>query len=253
MIFLLSLRKELRGLWRSGRMLVMLAILVFFGLSSPLLAKFTPDLLALIPGASQFSQLVPTPTIADAVAQYIKNASQFGAILALVLAMGAVALEKDKGTAALLLVKPLPRATFILAKFAALALGFALSLLVGALGAWYYTVLLFGALPIGAFTALNGLLWLWVLVYLAVVLFFSTLSRSQALAAGLGLAFILFLSLLGIFPGLVPLLPDHLLAWGAGLTLGQPLQPAWGALAVSLGLITAALLGACLVLQRQEL
>jgi ABC-2 type transport system permease protein len=253
MIFLLSLRKELRGQWRSGRMLVMLAILVFFGLSSPLLAKFTPDMLALIPGASQFSQLVPTPTMADAVAQYIKNASQFGIILALVLAMGAVAIEKDKGTAALLLVKPLPRATFILAKFAALAIGFALSLVIGALGAWYYTVLLFGVLPLGAFMALNGLLWLQVLVYLAVTIFFSTLSRSQAVAAGLGVAFLLFLSLLGAFPGLRPLLPDNLLAWGVGLTLGQPIQPAWGALAVSLGLIAAALLGACRLLRRQEL
>jgi ABC-2 type transport system permease protein len=253
MIFILSLRKELRGLWRSGRLIVMLAIMVFFGLSSPLLAKFTPEMLALIPGASQFSQLVPTPTIADAVAQYLKNASQFGVILAVVLAMGAVAIEKDKGTAALLLVKPLPRATFILAKFTALALGFALSLLIGALGAWYYTILLFGTLPVGSFLALNGLTWLWILVFVAVVLFFSTLSRSQAVAAGLGVAFILILSLLGAFPGLKPFLPDQLLAWGASLSLGGGVLPAWGALIVSLGLIGLALLGACMLLQSQEL
>ena len=34
----------------------------------------------------------------DAVTQYIKNIGQFGVILALLLTMGAVAQEKDKGT-----------------------------------------------------------------------------------------------------------------------------------------------------------
>jgi ABC-2 type transport system permease protein len=253
MRFYLSLRKELLALQRSGRLLALAAVLLLFGFSSPFLARFTPEILKAVPGAEQFAGLVPEPTTADAVVQYIKNASQFGLLLAILLTMGAVAAEKDKGTAALILTKPLPRPVFILSKFTALALVFALAILVSALGAWYYTRLLFGALNAGAFLALNALLWLWMLVWVAATLFFSALSRSQALAAALAFGFMILLSLPGMVPAWKPALPDALIGWGAALALGAAGDFPWAALGVTLALIAAALAAACLVFRRQEL
>ena len=51
----------------------------------------------------QFQIVLPTPTAADAVDQLVKNLSQFGILVAVLLAMGSVATEKERGTAALIL------------------------------------------------------------------------------------------------------------------------------------------------------
>jgi len=247
-----ALRKELMEQWRTSRLLVVAAVLLVFGLTSPLLAKYTPELLKLIPGADQFAGLVPKPTILDAVAQYVKNIGQFGVLLAILVSMGSLAVEKERGTAALMLVKPLPRGSFLAAKFLALAISFGVALALAALAGYYYTLVLFGPLDWGAWLALNGLMGLEMLVYVALTMLFSTLLRSQAAAAGLGLGCILVLSLVGSLPTLGDAMPDKLVSWGASLFTGQAL-PAWGAVWVSGGIILAALLAAWLAFRRQEL
>ena len=100
MNFLAALRKEWLEQWRTYRLLAVGVVLVVFGLLSPLIAKHTPEIIKLIPNGEAIAQLIPTPTVMDAVTQYIKNIGQFGVILALLLTMGAIAQEKDKGTAA---------------------------------------------------------------------------------------------------------------------------------------------------------
>src|SRR4030042_3954610 len=107
MSLLVAFRKEWMENLRSYRLLIVVVVLVFFGLTSPLLAKYTPEISTLFPGGEDIALIIPTPTVWDAVGQYVKNMSQFGIILALLLTMGAVAQEKDKGTAALMLVRPL--------------------------------------------------------------------------------------------------------------------------------------------------
>jgi len=189
----------------------------------------------------------------DAISQYIKNLSQFGVLLGLLLSMGLVSQEKERGTAAMLLTKPLPRSSFLVAKFLALGLGFVVALTVAALGGYYYTLLLFEALNGGGWLLLNGVLLIQVLVYISITLLFSTLLRSQAAAAGLTLGVALVLSLLEAVPTLAPYVPNRLVVWAANNLLGGPPLEAWPALAISLGLILACLLAAWSVLERQEL
>ncbi|HEX7976648.1 MAG TPA: ABC transporter permease [Anaerolineales bacterium] len=247
-----SLRKEMLEQVRTSRLLILGAVLLAFGLMSPLIAKYTPEMLRLIPGGESFAGLVPKPTLIDAVAQYIKNVNQFGILLALLLSMGAVVQEKEKGTAAMMLVKPLPRGVFLLAKFAALGLSFLAGMFLAGLGAYYYTAILFTTPDLGAWAALTGLIWVQLLVYIAFTLFFSTLVRSQAAAGGLGLAVLLLFSLFGSLPRIGQYLPGQLVAWGASLFTPQP-APAQPALWISLGLALACLAGAWVVLERQEL
>jgi ABC-2 type transport system permease protein len=173
-------------------------------------------------------------------------------ILALLVTMGSVVVEKDKGTAALMLVKPLPRSTFILAKFLALVFTFGVSLLAAAIADYYYTLYLFQPLEIGPFLALNGFMLLDALVYVAITLFASTLVKSQAAAAGIGFGALLILALLGSFPPLKDKLPDQLVQWGAELMTGAH-TAYWPALLISVGIILASLLGAWLVFRKQEL
>jgi len=252
MNFLAALRKEWLEQWRTYRLLMVGVVLVVFGLLSPLFAKYTPEIIKLIPNGEAIAQLIPTPTMMDAVTQYIKNIGQFGIILALLLSMGAVAQEKDKGTAAMMLVKPLSRVTFLAAKFTALALMFAVTLAMAGAACYYYTWLLFGALDLPRWLALNGLMLVWMLVYVALTLLCSVVTKSQAAAGGLALGLLFILGLIGSIPGVGEYLPGQLIAWGGGLMAGEA-KAFWPALGVSGGIIVLALMGAKLIFERQEL
>ena len=252
MIFFTALRKELLEQWRSYRLLIVGVVLILFGIASPLLAKLTPELIKLVPEGESLATLIPAPTAADAVAQYAKNMNQFGIVLALLVTMGAVAQEKDKGTAAMMLVKPMPRSVFLMAKFAALSLTFAVSIALAAIGSYVYTRVLFGALNAPAWLALNILLLIYVLVFVALTLLCSTLMRSAVAAGGLAFGTLIVLSILSALPAIAEVLPGQLIVWGTGLALGADIA-AWPALGVSLALIAISLVAAWLFFERQEL
>lgn len=251
-ILLVALRKELMELWRTYRLLVVGVVLAIFGLLSPLTAKYTPELIKLAPNGEALAELFPPPVMLDAVTQYLSNIGQFGVILALLLAMGAVAQEKDKGTAAMMLVKPYPRRVFLVAKFSALALTFAISLTIAAVACYYYTGLMFGPLDFPQWAAFNGLLLLYLLVYVALTLFCSVATRTQAAAGGLAFCFLLVLGLLGAIPGWGVYLPGQLLAWGMSLMAGSS-AAYWPAFGISLAIIALAFTAAWRLFETQEL
>ena len=253
MNFLHQLRKEILEHWRTHKLLIVSAVLVLFGLTSPLLARFTPEILSAVPGVPEgLAGIIPEATVNDAVIQYIKNMSQFGILLAILMTMGTVAGEKNRGTAAMILTRPVSRGTFLMAKFAALRFTFFVGLTLAALGCWYYTWLLFEPLPWLAFLAMNALMFLNFMVYVSMTLLCSTLFRSQTAAAGLAFGGMIVLAILGVFPQIAKYLPGRLFDWGMGLVL-ETGHPAWPAFWSSLGLIAIFSLMAWLVLRRQEI
>ncbi len=251
MVIWAALRKELLEQWRSYRLLVVGAVLLALGLLSPLSAKFTPEIIRLLPNRDQMAALMPAPTMLDAVAQYLKNMSQFAIVMALLLSMGAVTQERERGTAAMMLSKPLPRWGFLAAKFAALGVTFSVGLALAGVGAFYYTTLLFGPVDFSAWAAMNGLLLVLTLVYVALTLLCSVLARSQAAAGGIAFGVLIVLTVLGAIPQIGQYLPGQLVTWAANLFLdGDSAVPA---LIISLGLIGAALAAAGWQFERQEL
>jgi ABC-2 type transport system permease protein len=250
--FLATLRKEWMEQRRTHRLLAVVVVLLVFGLTSPLTARYAPEFIKLLPNGAAMARLIPPPTIADAIAQYLKNISQFGVILAILVTMGAVAQEKERGTAAMMLVKPLPRGTFLGAKFAALATTFALGVAVAGVAGWYYTMLLFQAPDPARWLALNALVLVYVLVHVAITLLCSVVTRSQAAAGGLAVALLVALGLVGALPGVGAYLPGQLPGWGRGVMVGAP-GAHWAALGVSVAIIAAALVGAWRLFERQEL
>jgi ABC-2 type transport system permease protein len=253
MSFITQMRKEIVEQWRTRRFLIVAAILVLFGLASPLLAKVTPDLLRSIPDLPPgLADVIPEPSLVDAITQYIKNMSQFGILLAVLMSMGAITQEKERGTAVMVLTHPVSRLSFLLAKFIALAFMFTTCLLLAALGCWYYTLLLFEALPWGPFLAMNSLMLIVFLAYVAVTLFFSTLARTQGAAAGLAFAGLIFLAGVGSLPRIGEYFPGQLFNWGGAILLGEAMS-AWPAFWISMALVAVSLSAAWLVLRRQEI
>lgn len=252
-LFAAALRKELVQQWRTKRLLVITAVFTLFGLVSPLIANFTPEIMRSVSGAEQFADLIPTPTTADALGQYIKNITQFGFIIAILLGMGAVANEREKGTAALILSKPLPRWAFLLSKFCAQFLVYLLAFALAAFGAYYYTLVLFEPLALLPFLFGNLLLLVWILAYAAVTLLGSAVAASTGAAAAVALAGAVVLLLAGSLPRVGALAPGGLVAWAGQLGLESAVQPNGGALAATLVVIVVALLVALAVFEVQEL
>ncbi len=218
-VFWIATAKEFRQLWRTNRLLVMGAVFLIFGMGSPLLAKLTPEILKSIEGAEQIADLIPEPTAGDAMLQYIKNLSQFGFILAILLVMGAVIGEKERGIVPMILSKPMPRWAFIMSKFTAQMGMYLGGFVLAGVGAYYYTVILFGALDFGGFALLNGLLLLWLLTFVALGVVGSVWGGSTIAAGGIGLGLSVGLMLAGSLPQYGSLFPGGLMAWATQVGL----------------------------------
>ncbi len=252
-LFGLALRKELQQQWRTKRLIVVLAVFLLFGLASPLIAYFTPQLLSSIEEAALFADLIPEPSNRDAVAQYVGNITQFGFILAVLLGMGAVAGEKERGLTPMILSKPMPRWAFLMSKFAAQTLVYLLAFTLSGLAAYYYTYLLFDPLAFGPFMLGNYLLMTWLLTFAAVTLLGSTIASTTGAAAGIALGGAVLIWLGGSLPDYGSLFPAALVGWASQLGLETAVTPNAGAATFSIVLILLCLIAAVAVFEVAEL
>jgi ABC-2 type transport system permease protein len=245
------LRKELLEAWRTLRLPIVAVAFLIIGFGSPVLARFTPELVRALAG-SQLDIQLPPPTASDAVDQLLKNVTQLGTLIAILLASGSVATEKAQGTAALLLTGPADRAAFLVAKVAALGLTMAVAVAGATLTAWLYTAVLFAPLPIGSFATLGGLVWLDLAVFVALTFLGSTLTRSALAAAGFGFAVLILLGVVGVLPTIGPALPTGLVATARSVALGSA-EVDWRPVASAVGVIVVATVLAAVVFEREEL
>ena len=102
----------------------------------------------------------------------------------------------------------------------ALGISFLIGTALAAVAGYYYTLLLFEALPIGGWLALNGLLLVYFGVYAALSLLASTLNRSVLVSGAIAVGFVIVLSLVEIVPAAGKLLTKGLLGWAGNLALG---------------------------------
>jgi hypothetical protein len=249
--FAVLLKKEITEQWRTGRLPVVGVIFLLFGLASPVLAKYTPDIVKL--AASSIDIHVPTPTIKDAVDQLIKNLNQIGVLTAILLAMGSVAGEKESGTAAFVLVKPVGRFAFLAAKFTGLALTMAAAVLLGGLAAYIYTDLLFAPLSVLGFGAACLVILLGLLEIVAVTFLGSTLVRSSIPAAAIGLVAVVVAGIVSSLPQVGHFTPFGLNELASDLAL-QQVGTGWDwPVIANAGFVVVAMAAGWLVFRRQEL
>ena len=246
------LRKELLEQWRTARLPVVATVFLLVGLTSPLLARFTPEILKAV-GGGQFQIVLPPPTVADAYDQLAKNLGQFGAFIAILLAMGSVATEKERGTAALILTKPVSRAS-LPRREARRDRHHAWHLhrdrRGGSLVLHVRSVRAAADRRIAAAAVLQ---WLALVAYAAITFLGSTLTRSALAAAGLGVAAFIVLGILGIVPAIGRYLPAGLGATARGLALGQAGVDVLGPAIAAVALIGVTVVVAWLAFRRQEL
>lgn len=224
-------RKEVLEAWRTYRLPVVAGLFLLVGLGSPLLARFLPEIVKAAGGDQLGGLDVPTPVAADAVTQLWKNLAQFGAFAAIILAMGAVSTELDRGTAAFILSKSVSRGAFLGAKVVAIGAVLLVACVLAITVGWVYTAILFEPPSVGGWVALAALAWLGLAAWAAITFLGSTLTGSAAAAAGIGFIALLVLSIIGAVPGVGRYTPGGLadpavtLASGGSIEVGDIAWP----------------------------
>jgi ABC-2 type transport system permease protein len=254
--FRVLLGKELREAWHTRRLPMVALLFVVLGLMSPLTAKYLPEIMRAALG-DQLTVPIPPPVVADAVAQVQKNLAQMGALVAIALAMGAVAGELDRGTAALVLAQPVSRSVFLAAKLVGIAVVLGLATIAAIVVAWIYTALLFEPMPVGGWLALTGLDWLALCAWAGLTFLASSATGSTTAAAGLGFVAWIGVSLAAVVPAADRLLPTGLGApayqLAAGLTSNLDTGRLATAVAGTVVLIAACAAASMAVFGRREL
>jgi len=248
--FLPLLKKEATEQLRTYKLVIVGGVFLFFGITTPLLLKYMPEILKL--AGEEFSIEIPPPTAIQSLAEYAGTIGQVGLLVAVLMAMGAISNEMKSGTAIMTLSKPVSRAAFVGAKFTAMSLTFILSLAAASTVAFAYTVWLIEGADIAGYIGLNLLLALFLVFCLAVTLLCSSFFRSSLAAGGVAIALLISQAAVSAIPVIGDWVPGKLLGWGTNLLAGKP-DAFWGALAVTLALIAGCLYLAQKILRSKDL
>jgi len=244
-------KKELKEQLRTNRIIIVAGVFLFFGISLPLMTRYLPEILEMS-GAIDVGSVLPPPTAIQSLAGYVSNMLQLGTLMIILVAMGAIAKERESGTAALVLSKPVDYSAFVVAKFKAVGLTTLIGVILGWLVCWGYTVILFEETPALGFLYQNVLMLAYLSLAIAVTMLFSSFFRSQLAAGALGLVTIVVLSLASNLPWVGKYLPGELISWGNSLLMGESADAAWWAVVVTIALIVFSLFLAWTILKRKE-
>lgn len=241
--FLVLFKKEIKQQVKTRRLLIIMAIFIIIGILTPLSLNYISEGKGIE---------VPEYTTVDVVQGHINNYFMFGMFAAILLAMGAVAKERETGTAAMILSKPASCGAFVAAKLAALSITFGTGIAIGALGVYVCTVILFGDINALDFFLINLLVWLFLVVCLAIALMYSSFFKNY-LAAG-GLALITIFSLAGITQLLriKDYTPGAFRTWADSIATDGG-DNAWGAIVVTLGFVMLTVIIGWQILKSKDL
>jgi ABC-2 type transport system permease protein len=245
--------KELLETRKTWRLWVLPGVLVFLGLTTPIMAAVTPAILRAT--AERQPGVVihfPPPTSADAYVQFMGNLAQLALLVVIITGAAAVAGERRAGTAVLVLTKPLSRAAFVWAKVVANLAVLVIATAIGAALCVVMTILLFDTMHVAAFLESVALWLALAAMFVCLMVFLSAALDRQAAAAGAGLAVYAAIFAMTGFPLLRDRSPAGLLGANDALLKGREAALAMP-LAATLVLAIIFVLAAAWAFRRKEL
>jgi len=199
MLNLSFLNKELKESVKTSKLLILLALFVFFAILSPLTARYMNEILSLVSADIVIS--FPEPTRIDAWMQFFKNTGSLCLIVFLIMMTGTVAQEKAKGSIMLVLTKRVSRFNFLFSKFMSGVIVFTACYAASILVSGLYTQILFDGFAYAGLGMSLLLFWVMGVFFTAAAVFTSVISKTPTTAALLGFAVYAFLSILNAIPG----------------------------------------------------
>ena len=187
MSFDIFLKKEISEQIKSVKGIVLVIVFLFVAVSSPLVAKLTPEIVKWAMETTEemmdmgaLFAMMPEP---DSVTSYTEFFSSFNmmCLLALIIVFsGVVANEKSRGTAAYILTKNISRTEFIMSKFVSSLIFIFASVIITAGVLRIYTNLLFndGLVQLSSFVIYFLILFLYLIFIMSIVLFSSIFAKN---------------------------------------------------------------------------
>jgi ABC-2 type transport system permease protein len=245
-------RLEWLRLIRTRRLLVLLGVYVFFGLTGPLTARYMEAILGRL-GTEAVRVEFPPPTPADGIAQFVGNASQVGLLVVVLVAASALAFDARREMAVFLRTRVDGVRHIVVPAYLVNTAAAGAALTAGTLAAWYETAVLLGGLPPAGMLAGIAYGALFLAFATAVVALAAALVRGVVATAGTALVALLGMGLAGNLTGTDRWLPTTLL--GAMTPLVDDAGPAryLAAAAVTVVATAAALAAAVAITDRREI
>ena len=211
--YCIFMQKELTENLRTKNILVLGCVFAFFAVSSPLITRYMAEFIGLFAGGDEMAEglvaILPEPTLSESFVNFYSNVVQIGSIAVILVYMSSILRERRIGTADVLFTKGLKPWQLVLAKFTVAGGITVVAAVASALVTYVYTLLLFGEAGYIGHVVLGGLAFaLFLVMLLAITLFFSSFAKSTTQSAVFGLlayfliAMSMFLYRIGIYsPG----------------------------------------------------
>lgn len=255
-MFAAAFKKEWKESIRRHRIIVVIGIFIILGIIAPVAAKLLPKMLELMATKTNTQGIEVIfnrePVANDAIYQYNKNFNMLP-ILITILAMGLVAEEKIRGTAEMILAKPISRFSFIFSKFTCLTLVVLAGVGVGGLVCLFYTSVLLGSVDIGNYLFMNFLLFFYLVPFVSITLLLSVIMKNVAGVAVTGVGVYFFFVLVGAVPGVNKFTPQGIYSYTSKIVLQQPSSDWLLPFVSSICMTVILLLLSTLIFKKQEI
>lgn len=240
---------RLRRTWRGP---VLLVLFLFFGLVSPLTARYLADILDRF-GGGELQVTVPDPVPADGLTQYLGNIHQIGLLLVIVVAASGLAIDASPDVSAFFRTRVTSLSRLIITRMAVYACAATIAFIAGALASWYETAVLLGALPVAGMIAGVVLSLGYYSFIVAVVALSASVARSALAVSALAFGIAILEQLLwGLFPPIARWSPARLGFALSDLAQGASAVDYWSALVTTV-LVTIVLTATAIrLLERRE-
>lgn len=177
-------RKEMLEMTRNAKWIWVPLVFIIIGVMQPVTTYYTPQILESMGGLPEGAIIeLPAPSQQEVIA---KTLSQFGTIGVLILVLASMAVvsgERQSGVAAMILVRPVPHASYITAKWAGVQTLALASFVCGFSSAAYYTIILFGDIAVARLAQAFAAYGLWLAFIVTVTVFLGSWLRSSAAIA----------------------------------------------------------------------
>ena len=233
-------RLEWLRLVRTRRLVALVGVFVFFGLTSPVLARYTGELVQRFGNGVQI--IVPAPQPTDGFSSYTSNAGQLGLLVYVLVLASALAFDAQREMAVFLRTRVGRYRVLLLPRFAVTVAAGISAYVLGLIGCWYGTIVLLGVVD-AAGVAVGTLFASIYLVFIgAVAAALGARLDSVVTTTVATLAVALALSIAGGIAGVGDWLPSHLLGALTSLTAGSSEAGSYARSSVTALILSAALL-----------
>jgi ABC-2 type transport system permease protein len=231
-------RLEWLRLTRTRRLVALLGVYVLFGFVGPLSARYLPEIIDRFGG--DITVVVPEPVPADGISQYVSNASQIALLVAVAVVAGATTLHALPQMAVFLRTRVQSGMRLVLPRAAVTGAAVVSAYALGALIAWYETVVLLGALPVGGMLAGIAFGIVYLTFAVAVTSAAGAMLGSVLATTGASVLVLIVMPLVALVEPIGSFLPSHLV--GAIVDLARQGAPTEYLPAATISLAASALL-----------